>query len=172
LYLVQSGNEYKLVQQPVAAFNSLRQEVFSLAAQTVDTAYNLSFKGDVYDMELTIEPKDAAEAGIKILVSKGEETVIGYDKGTQQLYFDRTKSGNTSFNKKFASVDKAPVALKDGKLKLRVLVDRCVAEVFINNGETVLTNLVFPVGDDGGIQLFSKGGKAFFSAIKVYKIKM
>jgi fructan beta-fructosidase len=172
LRLVKDGTLYKLTQQPVSELSRIEQAAFSLSLQAVDSVYDLSFNGNVYDMELTIEPGTAVAAGLKILKSKGEETILTFDKLTQQLTFDRTKSGNVGFNKRFPSIEKAPAGLKNGKLKLRILVDRYIAEVFINDGETVLTDIVFPLEKDGGIQLFSKGGKAIFSAVKINTIKM
>lgn len=170
--LIKWGNDFKLIQQPVAELNAFAQEVFSLNEKTVDTVFDLSFKGNAYQLELVIEPGTAKTAGINILKSKGEETVLKYDAGSKQFLLDRMKSGNISFNNKFPVTDKVPVVLKDGKLKLKILVDKCIVEVFINDGETTITDLVFPVGTDGGIQLFSDGGKSTFSSLKISTIKM
>jgi len=68
--------------------------------------------------------------------------VIGYDSGS--VYLDRRKAGNTSFNKHFPSIERAPARLIDGKVKLNIYVDQSIIEVFINGGEAVITDQVFP----------------------------
>ena len=77
--------------------------------------------------------------------NKEEETLLQYASRLKKLTFDRTKSGNTEFNKFFLSVENVNVSLHNGTLKLKVPVDRRIVEVFINDGETTLTDLVFPV---------------------------
>lgn len=74
---------------------------------------------------------------------EGEEFVITYDQKAMTLSCDRSKSGVTSFNQHFAS--KPTVAPVHKKLtQLRIFVDNSSVEVFGNNGEVCLTNLVFP----------------------------
>lgn len=74
---------------------------------------------------------------------EGEEFVITYDQKAMTLSCDRSKSGDTHFNQHFAS--KPTVAPVHKKLtQLRIFVDNSSVEVFGNNGEVCLTNLVFP----------------------------
>ena len=74
--------------------------------------------------------------------AEGEETTITYDQKAMTLTFDRSKSGITNFNENFAGKTTAPVHRK--LTSLRIFVDNSSVEVFGNNGEVVLTNLVFP----------------------------
>jgi fructan beta-fructosidase len=56
---------------------------------------------------------------------------------------DRTQSGITDFHPAFAAVHSAP--LSNIKVKsVTVFVDVCSIEVFVNDGELVLTDLIFP----------------------------
>ena len=73
---------------------------------------------------------------------EGDEFRISYDQKAMTLTCDRTKCGDTSFSQSFPAVTVAPVHRK--LTSLRVFVDECSVEVFGNNGEVVLTNLVFP----------------------------
>ncbi len=74
--------------------------------------------------------------------AEGEEAVITYDQKAMTLSFDRSKSGETAFNQNFAVKTTAPVQRK--LTSLRIFIDNSSVEVFGNNGEVVLTNLVFP----------------------------
>ena len=171
LSLVRTGNELKLIQQPVAEMNALKQEVFSLENKHVATNLDLSYRGDSYQVELIIEPGEAKAAGIKILKSNNEETIIKYDNVLKQLQLDRSKSGNVNFHPKFSSVETADVSLQNELIRLNILVDRSVVEVFANDGLATISDLVFPLQKEGGIQLFSEGGKANFHSVKIWKMK-
>ena len=76
---------------------------------------------------------------------EGEEFVIRYeekDKNNMTLSVDRSKSGETGFSRDFAVPMTAPVHKK--LTSLRIFIDRSSVEIFGNNGEVVMTNLVFP----------------------------
>jgi fructan beta-fructosidase len=168
LSIIKNASGYQLLQQPASEFDSIKKEIVSLPEQVVDGVFLFPGKGDAYELQMDIKPGSATAAGVKILKSSNEETIIRYNNTTQELTFDRTKSGNTTFNRKFPSVETAPVQLVNGVVTLRILVDKCVVELFINDGATTLTNLVFPLQKEGGIQFFSEGGKALFSNIKMF----
>ena len=171
LTLRKNGIEYQLYQQPVAELNALRQDSLLINQQPVLSVYDISFSGNTYELQATIEPGSATGVGIRVLKSKDEETVIRYDNVNHQLLLDRTKSGNINFNNKFASIERAHVDLQNNMLKVRILVDKSIIEVFINEGQVTLTDLVFPVKNEGRIQLFSEGGTSMFKDIKIWKIK-
>lgn len=76
---------------------------------------------------------------------EGEQFIIRYEekgKNNMTLHIDRSKSGETAFSRDFAVPMYAPVHKK--LTSLRIFVDRSSVEVFGNNGEVVMTNLVFP----------------------------
>lgn len=54
---------------------------------------------------------------------------------------------------------------------MKILVDKTSVEVFIDDGKTVHSNLVYPNPGDKGITLFSDGGKAVFENVKIKHLK-
>ena len=74
--------------------------------------------------------------------SHGEQVTIDYDAKEGTLRVIRTKSGKTSFAPTFAASTTAPVYRP--LTSIRVICDNSSLEVFGNNGEVCLTNLVFP----------------------------
>ncbi|MFC0773011.1 glycoside hydrolase family 32 protein [Terrimonas alba] len=171
LSLVRYGNEIKLIQQPVTEMNALKQEAFAVENKQVEDSFDLPYKGDAYQLEIIIDPGEAKAAGLKLLKSKNEVTIIKYDNNLKQLQLDRSKSGNVNFHPKFSSVEQADVSLVGGKIKLNILVDKSVIEVFANDGLVTISDLVFPLEKEGGIQLFSEGGKANFQSVKIWRMK-
>ena len=74
--------------------------------------------------------------------AEGECVTITYDEKAMELSVSRTASGVTNFAPTFPAVTTAPVHRK--LTSLRIFIDNSSVEVFGNNGEVVLTNLVFP----------------------------
>lgn len=74
--------------------------------------------------------------------AKGEKVTIDYDAKAKTLKVIRTSSGVQSFAPSFPTVTTAPVHRP--LTNIRVISDNASVEVFGNNGEVVLTNLVFP----------------------------
>ena len=87
----------------------------------------------------------------KVILSndEGEEYILTYDQKAMTLTADRSKSGQTGFQENFLKAggkDQAPVVapVRNKLTSLRIFIDRSSVEVFGNNGEVAITNLVFP----------------------------
>ncbi len=57
--------------------------------------------------------------------------------------------------------------LANGRLRLRVYVDRASVEVFAQDGLATLTHQVFPTAGAQSISLFSEGGTARVESLTV-----
>ena len=86
--------------------------------------------------------------------------MIGYDRTAGELYVDRTRSGNVGFNPSFPGVQRAPLAARNGKVRLRILVDWSSVEVFTRDGHRVITDQLFPKDTSQAVKLFADGGSA------------
>lgn len=160
--------------EPVASLDSLRTgQTFSRKNTNIQSAERSMGKkaaGSSYDMELTINPGTAERSGVKVLVGAGQETVVGYDATTGEVYLDRTKSG-TIPNDSFPSIDRAPVTpAADGLIHLRVLVDHSSVEVFANDGAAVITDAVYPDASSTGVSLFAENGRARFPQLTIHEL--
>jgi levanase len=127
--------------------------------------------GKALDLQATFSLGDAERFGLKVRTGKGQETVIGYDAKTQELYVDRTKSGAVDFHHDFPGVQRAPLAAENGKVKLRILVDWSSVEVFGGDGQAVITDQIFPDPSSEGIQIFAEGGSVDVDKIKVWQLR-
>ncbi|MGC5410136.1 GH32 C-terminal domain-containing protein, partial [Streptomyces sp. DT225] len=109
--------------------------------------------------------------GLKVRTgADGEETVIGYDTTTQQLYVDRTRSGAVDFSDTFAGVQRAPLHAVNGKVKLRIVVDWSSVEVFGGDGEAVITDQVFPDPSSRGVEVFAENGSVKLDHARVWHL--
>lgn len=103
------------------------------------------YDGGVLNAILPDSDKTVKVRGSKewvIYNDQGDKARIEYDEKTMTLSFTRTESGVTDFAASFPTTTVAPV---HRKLKtIRIIVDNSSVEIFGNDGEVCLTNLVFP----------------------------
>ncbi|WP_426493461.1 glycoside hydrolase family 32 protein [Hymenobacter sp. 102] len=171
LSLRQTSTGLALVQQPLAELRTLGKEALSLKNQTIKpgaAGLPVAFRGESYDLELIVKPGTATAFSLNVLESEAERTTLRYNVARQELTLDRTQSGNVSFHPMFASsLETARVPLQNGQLKLRVLVDKSVVEVFAQDGETTLTDLVFPRQHAGRISLRVEGSPVQLTQLRL-----
>lgn len=107
--------------------------------------------GDSYELQVIYDAKEASEFGLKLRVNNHEETVLSYKKKDEMFILNIDKSGIKPKGER-----RTKISLIDNKLNLRIFVDKCSIEVFINNGEKVMTSLIYPSKDAVRIKAFSK----------------
>jgi len=164
LELKTSGNEIKLFQEPVEELKKLRTNHQALQNMQISSdeiflsEYEMS--GKSFEMVIELTPGKADNIGLKVRKGETDETVIGYDSESGSVYVDRTNSGESDFYDEFAKRNDVPVSLDNNTLKLHIYVDWSSVEVFVNDGEYVLTNRIFPDPESREITLFSENGNS------------
>ena len=123
-----------------------------------------------YEVEFSINPGKSKEVSFALSNGKGEKVLMTYDVVKKTFAIDRTKSGEVSFSKDFPAVTEMPVS-KSKELKLRLFVDKSSVEAFVNNGEFVMTNCVFPSAPYDMITFESDGNRYKVKNINIYQIK-
>ncbi|WP_269076557.1 GH32 C-terminal domain-containing protein [Arthrobacter antioxidans] len=168
--LTETADGPRLVQKVVDQIDILREDdaAYSTGPQEIAEGIEaLPVTGEVVQLDAVFSPGDAESFGLSVLGDGTEATKIGYDAGTNRLFVDRTNSGNEDFHPAFSSIDDAPVPLKDGRVAMRIYVDRASVEVFANEGLTTITDQVFPKAGANQIGLFSQGGSATLESLTV-----
>ena len=119
--------------------------------------------GNVYRLRFTLDPGDASEAGVRLRrnaanpdAPAAEETLVGVDQATGRVFVDRTRSGKTDWSPDFPARVSAPLKHpQSGAIPIEIVVDSNSIEVFAEDGETVLTNLIYPTASSQGIAFYS-----------------
>jgi fructan beta-fructosidase len=174
LTLKKTADGIRLNHAPVSTTAKLRKESSHVRRTGVrvhpeDTA-RIPINGREFELHAILEPKEAAEIGVKVATKGDQETIIGYDVQRSMLFVDRSRSGLTTFSKDFATSYSTPCKLIDGKLEIRVFVDRSSVEVFAN-GTVAMTALVFsdPASTPG--RLYCRGGAMNVVSMEVWELK-
>lgn len=152
----------RMVQYPVKELQQLRRNEESLRWEdlTVHPGHNLfeNVKSDIYELAAEFDPGSAEEFGFKLRVSDNEQTVVGYRPADQLLFVDRCHSGEAAFHEAFPCRHEVPVELKEGRMKIQIFVDQSSIEIFVNDGETVISDQIFPDPASMGLELYAQGG--------------
>ncbi|MGB3142843.1 MAG: glycoside hydrolase family 32 protein [Maribacter sp.] len=77
---------------------------------------------------------------------EGDSLAIGIDAMNKTVNFNRSKSGLTDFSEKFANViqQMSITHLPSETVEIKMLLDHSSLELFINKGQYVMTNQIFP----------------------------
>ncbi len=171
VHLETIDDNIKVIQRPVEELQSLRTEYLTLEDIEVPTgSHPLEASGKAYEFVVEFDPGDSDVVGVKVREGTWEETLIGYDAVNGSVFVDRTNSGEDGFHDGFAQRNDAPAVLRHGKIKLHVFVDWSSVEVFVNDGEAVITNRIFPDPDSQGISLFAEGGNATLQSMDFWTL--
>jgi sucrose-6-phosphate hydrolase SacC (GH32 family) len=168
--LTPSQEPLQLVQRPILQAPALKPYAAMFGAppfQTIDQA-NARLAagkppGSVYLLRLSLDPGEASEAGIRLRRSSAnpnesaqEETLVGINTATGHIFVDRTHSGKTGWSPEFPVRVTAPLKHPQANsVPLQIVVDNNSIEVFAEDGETVLTSLIYPSAGSTGLSFYT-----------------
>ena len=142
----------RIYKYPVKEVESLHGQLHEYKDATLqgDTDLLAGLTGDCLDIYANVEP-DAT--GHVVLNVRGRP--VEYDSATHLL----------------ANGKHAVLEPEDGKIKLRILIDRTSIEVFGNDGRVVITSCFLPRPEDKSISLRCTAGATKISGLKAYEMK-
>lgn len=171
--LLETEQGFILTQKPVSNLQALREPVLllqQLPADQINPKID-TLRLSAFELKMTLTPQDANFMGIKFRKGQNEETTLRYDVNEQKLIFDRSQSGILSDNESFSAIQEAPLLMKDGKINLHIMVDRCSVEVFANDGQLVISNLIFPDSTSNGFEFITHENKGFVDQLELWRMK-
>ncbi|KAA5544495.1 glycoside hydrolase family 32 protein [Roseiconus nitratireducens] len=167
---------YTLVQRPIQELRSLRsgrRDLDTSAASWPPVA--VTAPGELSDMSFVLKtaliPGTERSCGIRLRTGADEFTEVGYDRQGRVVYVDRRRSGTVDFHETFAGRHEAPVRTIDGRVTLEMIVDRSTIEVFINDGEAVISDRIFPSSQQPVIEVFAGGETARLTDTTLFPLR-
>lgn len=149
----------RLYQKPVRELDAMRCN--RVAYQNVTFSGTISLekvKGRKIDMELILQPGDAQNMYRKFAVRFAQNekyhTAMSFRPHESILKVDRKFSGS---RRAIIHQRRSLVNSPNGELKLRIILDRFSVEVFINDGEQVMTATMYTDQAADGISFFADG---------------
>lgn len=108
-------------------------------------------RGDLWDLAVDLEPGRAARVRFRI-----RGVPVMWDDGARSLTCARKT---------------APLPLVDGRIRVRVLVDRTSLELSGNDGAVYMPMGVIPKDDEVSLDLYSDGGTARVRVLTAHALK-
>ena len=148
--------------QPII-MNKLAENPLPIGADFYNNGYVVSF---------TVKLNALKAFRFALQNSKGEKIVYYFDTEEKNLVVDRRKSGLTDFSNNFADpLIVAPLIPKES-YTIHLWVDKASVEAFVNGGEVVQTNTVFPTEPYNQLWFDLRGNTVVsVENITLYKIK-
>ncbi len=161
-----SGNEWILVQKPVTAFNQLLNGEKSWSKVSTREKWTRATPGGSFVAEIIL----ARNQQNNITVDISNALTVTYVDTASSIMLKRGE--NNSFqHPEFLKLSNfsAPVSGHADLLKIKIFFDQSLVEVFVNDGEAVLTAQVFPEKEGSAITVSSSNG-AVIPSIKVWQV--
>ena len=138
---------------PVKEIEKIHGKKHSWKDEVLETGENLlsGIQGELFDINVEFAVGDAAECGFVI-----RGLPVTYDVEKQLL---SCKGEN------------APLKPVDGKIRLRILVDRVSIEIFGNDGRVYMPMGAILADENKTLEVFTKGGDVKLTSLDVHELR-
>lgn len=127
---------------------------------------------NTYEMKVEFAFDESAESfGLELCAGSSQKVRLGFDPRTSQIFLDRRESGEVGFSPKFPVIHTAPFRGAEGKIRMHLFVDQSSIEVFVNDGEVVMTSLIFPDPEAREIRVFAETGGSRLTRLRMWPLK-
>ncbi|MCY2986279.1 MAG: glycoside hydrolase family 32 protein, partial [Planctomycetota bacterium] len=138
---------------PVREIEKLHGKKHAWQDQLIEPGKDLrgGLTGELFDIQADLDPAEAAEVGFNIC-----GTAITYDAKKHELSCKNCV---------------APLKPREGKVRLRVLVDRTSIEIFANDGRIAMCSCFLPDPLNRSLGLYAKGGTAKVKSLNIWELR-
>ncbi len=140
------------------------------AATSFDIAEIFPSNKGAWEIDFTVVPDASGAFSFRLANNKGEEAVWKFDLKNKKLSLDRSKSGLTDFHQSFAAKPVVVNLNPRREYKCQLFVDKLSTELFINDGDMVFTNCVFPTEVYNRFGIQADGCKISVKDVTVYEL--
>jgi fructan beta-fructosidase len=161
----------ELIQQPAQELEALRGKHHQFTNLQLEAGSRLlEVRGERLEIIAEFKLETATEFGLKVRVGPNNETIVGYNTSSQEVFVDRRKSGQVDFNEHFTGKHSGSLPLENDTVHLHIFIDSCSLEVFGNHGRTVITDLIFPEPGATGLELYANGGGVKLISLDIWEL--
>ena len=157
--LEKSDDGYDLIQKPWPGLESLREEKFRGRGRLdVGSAPLKGFspEDNVYEMMVDFRfGKDSGVFGLDLCVGEGRRLPVRFDPQSETLTIDRTQCAEITVPKFDMEVSRK-IETDGRNLSMRIYVDECSAEIFVEGGRYSFTVLTYTSPQQCGVETYAE----------------
>jgi len=166
VFLKDGGDHPILASVPAKEIYAARKPAKDLDITGGKCASMLSNNTGSYQIELTFVPKSEENFGFNLTNSKGEIVTYTFDQKAGEILTDRSKCGLQDAFPKAAHCPVVAPIIKKGEYKVELFIDRMSSEMFVNDGDIVMTNCLFPTEYLNSLEVF---GEVEIKTARIYE---
>lgn len=173
LSLIETADGPRLVQKPISELATFHETLLDQVNFTLQPGQNLleGIRGTALDLELEVLPS-TPRFGLRLLAGRDECTLLTVDFPSRRICIDRSRSGRIDFHPDFAAAHSAPLPNFGETLRLRIVLDSNSLEVFAVDGQTTITELIFPSPESTGLELFTESGNLRIQNLRIHRLTL
>ena len=151
-----------LCQRPARELEALRRDevVYRNVVVENDEIELPGVSGRMVDMEIDVAPADGGYGRFAVRLARNRDyhTTVSFRPHESVLKIDRKFSGS---RRAIIHQRRAKIDHEHGRIRLRLILDRFSAEVFVNDGEKVMSATIYTDLSADGISFFADGAVRF-----------
>ncbi len=161
----------KAVVEKLPAAKKMEKNNVKIDSKDIILNTEKSFNANANWIEAEFVAGTATDFGFKLAQQKGsdgkvvDETIVNYNAKANEMSVSHSVNGSVT-----EPVHTTTVKPVNGVLKLSVLLDKSSLEVFANDGEKVITTLIFPDKNATQFSAFAKDGNVTIKSLKVWDL--
>jgi len=163
---------WRLIQKPVSALTELEEGKSVVRKDLGSLPFSIPSAGKSWHLRVDWSVGGSEMSLIRLAEGQDHETLVGYDAERKEIFIDRSRAGDfadSAYRK--LSRYAAPATLKNGLLSLDLWFDHSILEVYVNEGECVLTAQVFPGEKDEGLQLGGRQSRSRIRYLAFFRVR-
>jgi fructan beta-fructosidase len=167
LSLKSNGRHPILASVPSREVYASRGEASALPLKAGESILVPNSEKGAYEIDLTFFPSGSEPFGFILSNDSGEKVIYTFKPAEGTLLTDRSQSGLQAFPESVADPVVSVIPVR-GSYRVELFYDRLVSEMYVNEGDAVITNCVYPSAYYDRIEVF---GPAAVSNVMSYEMK-
>jgi len=176
LSLVKKNDQYVLKSSPVKETELIMDKTTTVSIEAVEISGEkvLNLEGVTLNQSRLLLEFEMGEAlpesfGVVLENELGENVTLSYSTSKELFQFDRTQSGDMSFSDQFSGISIAPYDI-GSTVTFELFVDAASAELFVDGGNLVMTEIFFNSEPFSKLKVFAGGQPLTLTSAKLTSV--
>jgi len=160
----------RLIQKPVKELHQLKEEFYHQKNIFLENELSIFCNLQSYQLKAELEISDESDFSLALHKKDEQQSLLNYAGKTNSFRLDLSKTGLVDFNKNYLKEKNINRISSSNNLILDIYVDHSSVEIFIDDGEISITDLVFPEKDSNEIKLSVNNSEIKINKLNIFEM--